>query len=292
MDEVEILCADGVSLSGHLYRPEDQDMPAQAAVVISSGTGFPKQFYGRLAAFLAARGALVLTYDYRGIGGSGAAQADASIDIPDWGRLDLDASIRFLANKAGAVPLITLGHSVGGHLVGFASSHPLVSKHVFVSCGSGTWHRHWVTRWPLELYFWWVLGPLSIWRSGRVGAKGGWRGEALPAKVFRTWRRWSHQPSYYGEELRQGLSPQFFDACDRPIRSWIFTDDGIATPRAARDILDCYPNAPSEISVISPSELGLRQIGHHGAFREDCKALWEDWWAWMTQGERREPISP
>ena len=41
------------------------DLPS-LAVLVSSGTGFPKGFYDRFARHLARRGAIVLTYDYRG----------------------------------------------------------------------------------------------------------------------------------------------------------------------------------------------------------------------------------
>lgn len=279
LEEIEITCADGFPLSSRLYRPEGAP---KLAVLISSGTGFPQQYYRHLAAFLMARGAVVLTYDYRGIAGSALEDWPTAIDLPDWGRLDMDAAVRALARVAPKVPIAHIGHSAGGHLVGFAAHHGLVSRHAFVCVGSGTWYRHWVSRWPLELYFWWVLGPISIWRTGRVGGAGGWRGAALPPKVFRTWRRWSHRASYYGRELRRGLQPHHFEACTAPIRSWVFPDDGIATPATAQDILNCFPNAETEILVRAPSFYGLPRIGHQGAFKQGCEAIWEEWWAWLA----------
>ncbi len=58
--------ADGYPLSMRLISAES---PA-VAVLVSSGTGFPKGFYDRFARHLASKGAVVLTYDFRGIAGS------------------------------------------------------------------------------------------------------------------------------------------------------------------------------------------------------------------------------
>ena len=79
------------------------------AVLISAGTGFPRQFYTGLAMYLARQGAVVLTYDYRGIGGSkGKDLAGSGIDYPDWGRLDAPAALNALEEAAPGLPL-TLG---------------------------------------------------------------------------------------------------------------------------------------------------------------------------------------
>ena len=61
-----IEAGDGWPLAATLFRPDD----ARMAVLVSAGTGFPRGFYGRFARWMAERGAVVLTYDYRGIGGS------------------------------------------------------------------------------------------------------------------------------------------------------------------------------------------------------------------------------
>ena len=64
------------------------------AVLVSSGTGFPKGFYDRFARHLASRGAAVLTYDFRGIAGSRPDDLAAmQMDYPDWGRLDMPAAL-------------------------------------------------------------------------------------------------------------------------------------------------------------------------------------------------------
>ena len=84
------LAADGYPLSMRLIAHPEPTL----AVLVSSGTGFPKGFYERFARHLAGRGAAVLTYDYRGIAGSRPDDLAAlGMDYPDWGRLDMPAAL-------------------------------------------------------------------------------------------------------------------------------------------------------------------------------------------------------
>ena len=57
----------------------------------------PKGFYDRFAWHLAGLGAVVLTYDFRGIAGSRPEDLAAmQMDYPDWGRLDMPAALEAL----------------------------------------------------------------------------------------------------------------------------------------------------------------------------------------------------
>lgn len=253
-----------------------------SAVMISSGTGFPKGFYNRAARRLAERGAAVLTYDYRGVGGSRPEDLAAMrMDYPDWGRFDMPAAagaLRAEIVKAGApdLPILHLAHSVGGHFVGFMPDPGVIAQHAFVSVGTGYWGRHHRSYNPAELFFWLGFGPWSLKRHGYVKGGGLWAGTDLPRGVFETWKRWCLKPGYFSEELEGPLRPHAFEAVTAPIRSWIFTDDPIATPRTARDLLGVYPHAPSKIIVRRPSAFGVRRIGHEGAFRAGMETLWDE----------------
>ena len=57
IEDLIVNAADGYPLSMRLYRPATPRM----AVLVSSGTGFPKGFYDRVARRLLGRGAVVLT---------------------------------------------------------------------------------------------------------------------------------------------------------------------------------------------------------------------------------------
>ncbi len=272
--------ADGYRLSGVWIRPSG---PARARALISAATGFPKEFYARFARDAARRGIACLLFDYRGIGGSAPEDLAAMrVDYTDWGRLDMPAAIDALTADGRDVASLHVGHSVGGHMVGFASNHGLLDRHAFVSVGSGYWAKHHLRSIPLELLFWWGYGPASLALTGAVTKWGPWRGESLPRGVFTTWRRWCHTPRYFRDELHDRLAPHWFEAVRAPIRSWVFTDDPIATPSAADDMLALYPNAPREMIVRAPGDYGVTRIGHEGAFRSAATRIWDEVWAWAA----------
>lgn len=280
-EELSFCAEDGWALTGDIHRGADPKL----AILMSAGTGFPRRFYRHAAAHLAARGAVVLTFDYRGIGGSGSENlATSGIDYPDWGRFDMTAALGALADAAPGLPLTHIGHSAGGQFAGFMSNHAQVARHAFVSVGSGFWGVHPVKRWPLEMYFWWGFGSYTLARYGYIKPVAGWRGAALPPDVFRTWRRWSQRRSYIRPDLASNRWPHHFDKVQSPICAWVFADDGIATTVAAGDTLSCYPAAPKYLVERAPAEVGCNSIGHDGAFRKGREALWDECWDWLADG--------
>ena len=278
--------ADGYPLSMRLVSARTP----RVAVLISSGTGFPKRFYERFARHLASREAAVLTYDFRGIAGSRPDDLKAmQMDYPDWGRLDMPAALEALIEAAPGLPVVHVGHSVGGHFAGFMPNHDRIARHAFVSVGSGYWGHHHRRYNPVELFFWFGLGPYSLWRRGYIKGGGLWGGADLPRGVFTTWRRWCLKPAYFRDELKDRLQPHHYEAVNAPIRSWVFPDDPIATPRTAADLLAVYPHARTEIVVRSPSNYGVARIGHEGAFRPGMTALWDEILDWLVEPAAREP---
>ena len=277
---------DDFPLSMRLLAPSDP----VAAVLVSSGTGFPKGFYDRFARHLAGRGAAVLTYDFRGIAGSRPEDLAAmKMDYPDWGRLDKPAALDALAEAAPGLPLLHVGHSVGGHFLGFMPNHHRIARHAFVSVGSGWWGAHHRSYNPLELFFWHGYGPYSLARRGYIRGGGLWAGTDLPRGVFETWKRWCLKPAYFLDELQDRLRPHHFDAVTAQIRSWIFTDDPIATPATSEALLRIYPNAPKDIVVRAPADYGVRRIGHEGAFRRGMEPLWNEIADWLLEPAAAPP---
>lgn len=270
--------ADGYPLSMRLVSASRPTL----AVLVSSGTGFPKGFYDRFARHLAGRGAAVLTYDYRGIAGSRPDDlASMRMDYPDWGRLDMPAALDALIEAAPGLPVVHVGHSVGGHFLGFMPNQDCISKNAFVSVGTGYWGLHHRTYNPLELFFWFGFGPFSLARHGYVKGGGLWAGTDLPRGVFETWKRWCLRRAYFSDELQTTLRPHHYEAVAAPIRSWIFPDDPIANPRTAPELLRVYPNAPAEIVLRRPADYGVRRIGHEGAFRRGLEPLWDEMFDWL-----------
>lgn len=254
------------------------------AVLVSSGTGYPKGFYDRYARWMAQRGAAVLTYDYRGIAASRPEQLKGSnIDFSDWGRRDMPAALQALIEAAPGLPVTHVAHSVGGHFLGLMPNQDLISRHAFVSVGTGWFGGHLASYRPVALAFWFLLGPFSLLRHGYIKGRL-WGGTDLPPQIYKTWRRWSMKRAYFTRDFEHGLKPQHYSRVQAPIRSWVFSDDPIATPSAAQDLLSAYPSATTEIRHLTPNDLGLKRIAHDGAFRKGSEALWQEIHDWLGQG--------
>ena len=275
--EVMFSAADGYALAGRLLLP---DRP-KAAVLISSATGFPKEFYLHFARYGAEQGAACFVYDYRGVAASAPKDLkNFRMDFPDWGRLDMPAALDRLIAAAPGVPIMHIGTSAGGHVAGFMANHAKIARHTFISVGLGTW---WTHRFPrqqlLELFFWWIYGPLCLMMKGYIPAGGLWGGSTLPAGAFRTWRRWCHQGDYFRRELVSRLQPHHFNDVTAPIVSYVFTDDPMTTAKSAQKFLSCLPNAKSEIRLRRPGDLGVKSLGHQDLFRRTNAAAWPEIWA-------------
>jgi predicted alpha/beta hydrolase len=60
-----------------------------------------------------------------------------------------------------------------------------------------------------------------------------------------------------------------------PIHCLSFTDDEAMTENCTRKLLAALPNAPSQLQIVAPADLGLTAIGHVGAFRSEVgAAVW------------------
>jgi predicted alpha/beta hydrolase len=254
---------------------------ARGALVVNSATGFPREFYLKFAVYCAGRGYHTLVYDYRGIGASApAALATENARMSDWGLLDMPAALDFLAARFAGSPLFTLGHSVGGQLVGCMANR--ARAHVMIAASTGYWRRQRVPFRYLALLLWKVYGPLAIRRHGYLPHGALWRGESLPRGVFEQWRAWCLRPQYLGPDLDPALRAAHFAAVREPVLNWAFADDPIATPAAVDALLQSYPHARIERRCTAPREVGARRIGHQGFFSERHRdSLWRGALDWL-----------
>ena len=270
--------SDGRVLAGLLL----ESIAARGALCINGATGFRREFYLKFAAYCAARGYHTLVYDYRGIGASARAPlASDTARMSEWGRLDMPAALASLAQRFPQLPLVTLGHSVGGQLIGCMPNQGRARAHVMIATSTGYWRRQRPPFRYLALLLWRVYGPLMLRRCGYVPRGVLWSGESLPRGVFLQWRRWCLSPAAFGAALDEDMSDAAFAAVRGPLLSWGFTDDPIATPAAVEALLRSYAGARIERRWTRPAEAGVRSIGHHGFFAEHHRdSLWRaalDW---------------
>ena len=276
----ELRARDGRGLAAHWFAADQ--VRRRGVVVLNGATGFPQTFYFKLAQYLAERGYDTLAYDYRGMGASSPPDLAAEpARMSDWGLLDMPAALDAAAQRAQGLPVLTLGHSVGGQFLGLLRNHALACAHVQIATSVGYWRWEGAPFKYLAWWFWRVHGPVLLAIKGYVPSGGGWAGLPLPRGVFEEWRRWCLRPGHFGPDLTTYLAGNVFAEIRAPLLSLGFTDDPIATRRTVAALDAFFPNVSRESRWYSPRDLGVKRIGHEGFFSSKHRnSLWRpvaDW---------------
>ncbi len=207
--------------------------------------------------------------------------AEESARMSEWGLLDMPAALEWLERRFRGQPLVTVGHSVGGQLIGCMYNQAAARAHVLVATSIGYWRGQRVPFRYLALLFWKLYGPLELKARGYVPRDALWRGEPLPPGVFLEWRKWCLSPTHFAPDLVGDRELGPFAAVRAPLLALTFSDDPIATPWVAEALLSLYPHAAIERRPITPAQVHVRRIGHHGFFAEQHReTLWRatlDW---------------
>ncbi|HNJ84041.1 MAG TPA: alpha/beta fold hydrolase [Piscinibacter sp.] len=276
MNATTLAAADGTPLAVRFFAPDD-GTPHRGAVLIGGAMGVRQDYYRPFAEWLARQGFVVASFDYRGMGESrpaGASLREVDVDLFDWAA-DTDTVIEALAERAGGLPIVLIGHSLGAQLPGLLRHRDRLAGLLSVAAGSGYWRDNAPQLRRYVLYFWHVLVPLGTALFGYFpGRRFGKVGD-LPRGVVLQWRRWCMHPRYHvgaeGDAVRER-----FEAARFPVVALSITDDELMTERGTRVLVDCYANAPRRIERIAPHEVQARRIGHFGFFREQFQAtLWQ-----------------
>lgn len=280
--EITFAADDGCSLAGSLFTPQTKP---RASVLVSSAMAVPRTYYASFAKFLASEGFRVLTYDYRGIGGSRPNGKNGSLrgfaaNVVDWGERDASAALDRLAQEDPSAPLLLIAHSVGGQIVGLMRGHERLRGAFLVASQSGDW-RNWPMPGRLGMILVWYAMIPSITRlfgyaPGRMGL-----GEDVPKGVALQWAQWGRRKSY----LLGGDGAKWRDryaAVRTPIVAVSIDDDTYAPRPTVEALLSFYPNAPKEHRHIAPRDIGAKKIGHFGFFRSAYKdTLWRQAAEWL-----------
>lgn len=190
--------ADGYVLHGHVWA-HAQPCASRPVVVVNPATAVLSRYYARFAAYLHAAGCEVLTYDYRGIGGSRPARLRGfRAGWIEWGSLDFEGALREVQRRFAGQPILVAAHSAGGLALGLAPSNHLVTR----AFTMGAQFAHWRDYAPGQrLGMWWkwhVLMPALTaclgyfpgggWAGWRMRRPGWWRTGRRGRRVLRRWR--------------------------------------------------------------------------------------------------------
>ncbi|HDR9254815.1 TPA: alpha/beta fold hydrolase [Burkholderia vietnamiensis] len=292
-EPIAFSAADGYALRGTLWSP---DAPPRALVLIHPATAVPERLYAGFARFLTTRGFAALTYNYRGIGSSRPARlTKLQARMRDWIELDVGAAIAWARDTHRAVPLLAVGHSVGGHAVGLSAGTAHLRAAVLVAAHAGSTRliESAAERLKVRLILH-VLGPLASALLGYVPGKRLGLGEDLPAGVFREWSRWTTLPHYFFDDPTLGAAERFSKQ-RLPILAVGFDDDPWANRRAIDLLVSYLTGAAVERRQIDPHAAGTGPVGHMGFFRSRPGAvLWPGVADWLAQAldARRDADRP
>lgn len=285
MEAIQLTTNDGVAIAATRY--PSQGKP-RAVVVLAAAMGVKQDFYKPFAEFLAEQGMAVLTFDYRGMGQSVPPQFRKSLrgfdaDLFDWAEKDYNTALLAAKNWHGDVPLLIVGHSLGGQLPGLLPDNHLVDGILTVATGSGYWRENAPQLKRFVWFMWYFAVPVYTRLFGYFPGKKVKKVGDLPKGVIYQWSKWCRNPHYvsdeHGNPLRTG-----FEKIRVPLLSMSFTDDEMMSRRNIDSLHDCYRNAQMERRYIAPGDINARSIGHFGFFRPQFRTtLWQQAVDWMAQ---------
>jgi predicted alpha/beta hydrolase len=277
--DLTIPATDGYSLAATLREPETSN---GRCILLNSAMAVKRGFYSKYAAYLAGQGFTVLTYDYRGVGGSRPARLRGfEARLWEWGAKDLSGALAWLDAQYPTQQILAVGHSVGGQIIGLAANNTRLSGWLGVAVQSAYW-RLWpgASKWRMFL-LWHMLLPASAALFGYVPGRLG-MGEDLPAGVVLDWARGARRRKYL-LDLYGGGEYDHYAQYAAPICDYSFSDDTYAPYAAVEELLTFYPNAPKTHKHVRPADVGAPAIGHFGFFRKAFEStLWAESAAWLA----------
>lgn len=272
-DYTTFITDDAFDIVGRLFEPEAEQ---SGVVVIAPAMAVAQEYYAPIASWLADRGFLVITFDYRGTGQSlRGSLRGFSADIFDWARQDCSAVLQYALQRSAGQPLYWIGHSVGGQIVPLVKDATSVSKIITIAAGVGYWRTN--PR-PLRYYamlLWYLIVPTVVPLFGYFpGERMRMLGD-LPAGVIRQWRRWCLNPRYSVGAEGPEVEAEYA-AIRAPLFSLSFSDDEFMSRRSIEVLNELYENAEVTAQIVGPEELGGSHIGHFGFFRAAvAEPLWK-----------------
>ncbi|WP_372966164.1 serine aminopeptidase domain-containing protein [Marinobacter sp.] len=272
--EVHNLVTDaGHTLTARLFTTDCEDV--RGICIIAPATGVAQYLYDDFARWLNTQGFHALTFDYEGMGLSlNGHVKDSQSDILSWAKYDCPAVLKFAKDHFNDLRLIWIGHSVGGHMIGYMGHNPDIDQVISVACGTGTWWHNAPPTKRIAWFLWYVLVPVTV---PFLGYFPGDRLKVMcnmPKGVIMQWRRWCLAEEYAvgceGRWLRER-----FASVHTPITAIEFSDDDMMSPTNVRMLHEFFVNAPQKHILVTPKDVNQKRIGHIGWHRKRYLKLWE-----------------
>lgn len=272
--------AEGATLRGTLWEPGAGE--PRAGCVIHAATAVPTGLYDAFANYLTEHSFAVLCYAYRGTGRSGEAARRPEARVRDWALTDAPAATAELARLLPGLPLVAVGHSLGGQTLVLGSggdqlrAQALVASHLAVTANIPDPHERAQVAHLLD-----DLLPALAEGHGFVPGNLSGLGEDLPAGAALEWGTWSRLPNYFCD-VPELLASQRAAALRGPVLAIGVSDDPWATPEQLTALLEPVTGAEVTRWTLAPADAGVEGIGHFGYFRRRVgTAAWPKLADWL-----------
>jgi predicted alpha/beta hydrolase len=287
-ERFDLVTRDGVRLAATLHAPVGEP---KAALQINAGTGIKRQFYRHFAAYFAARGYAVLTFDMRGMGDSlHEPLARCKATMFDWAQKDMPTALDWLAQRYPKLPRFAIGHCLGAQLTGLMPNHELLDGLVFVFAPKGDLYEGALKGKVLGTLFMGIYMPLTIPLFGYARVSSLLAAENLPAGVARDWTRLLFHRGWVKGVCAERGEKAYYHEITAPILALSVDTDFYAPPKACAKLLsEYYTGSESElINWRAADAAEPSQLTHLGFFRRKfAESHWSQVAAWLDRRVER-----
>lgn len=273
MQKVVFQTDDGHDLAGIIIKPQGK---VKAACVIHSATGVPKEYYLKFARWMAKEhGVASLVYDYRDFGGSLQGNIkNSKATMSDWGVKDASAALDHLIKEFPNDEIWAIGHSLGGMFMNAHKQSSKISRAFAIASGANHWTEHPMSYMPTVAAMWWLAGPAATKTMGYLPGKKLGLGADIPKGVYWQWRKWCLSREFLKADLGKDIPALSARTNLKELKLIALEDDQTITPAMVKRFEKYYPGANTEYKVLTLKEMGAKQVGHIGIFREQNKKAW------------------
>lgn len=274
VQEAVIATRDGWQLGARVFH--SRNPASRRVLLVAPAIGASRNRYEPFARYMASLGWTTVTFNYRGIEDSTAADPAApKATLLAWGEEDLAAVIDWAETRLGAEQIAAVLHSISGQLVALAHNHSKLGAVLAVSTPRPFW---WLWDGPYRFAIWAffrVFIPATVSILGYLPMRLASLHD-LPEGVALDWSRMSLSLDDR-DAMRRRLLERFSDYRTRTF-VLSFEDDSYIAPRKTVDQLveTFYARASTERRHVVPAEYGLGPIGHSGFFDGQVP---RSWWA-------------
>ena len=241
---------------------------------MASAMATPASFYTAFARRLSEHGIRTVTFNYRTAVGTPQEMRRESADVDRWSA-DAAAVLASVAHDAESdgLPVTWIGHSLGGQLIPFVE-HQRLAAIITIAAGDGYWRRNAPALRRKVPFLWWVAAPVAMAVTGYFPGRRLGLGGDLPSGVLKQWSRWCRHSEYL--RVDHPDAPELFAAVTAPITALSFSDDEVLSPESTQYLHGLYTGCEQVHLNLSPADLGVKRIGHHGFFHKETADLWDE----------------